>query len=63
MSHYRLYRLDDANHIREAVDVECIDDGDAVTRAGKYVDGTGVEVWQGVRRVARLTPEQKPPRA
>ena len=54
MTHYRLYVFDAANHIRQAIDLECTDDDEARLRATSYVDGNAVEVWQSTRRVARL---------
>ena len=59
MAQYRLDVLDGQNFIRQAFDVACTDDGEAVLRARKYTGGAGVEVWQGTRRVARLPTEPK----
>ena len=54
MTHYRLYRLDDADHIRQAFDLDCADDDEAVRTAATYVDGLAVELWQSTRKVLTL---------
>ena len=60
MTHYRLYRLDDANHIRQAIDLDCADDDDATTTAATCMDGLAVEVWEKARKVVRLPAKPKP---
>ena len=60
MTHYRLYLLDDGNHIRRAFDLDCADDDEAVKTAETYVDGHAVELWERTRKVARMPARKKP---
>lgn len=58
MPEYRFYRINQEGHVAEpAPIVECPDDLSAVREARQYVDGCDVEVWQGPRVVAYVTPE------
>ncbi len=57
MTHYRLYFLDHQDHIRHAVSLECDSDEDALATLQDHRDGRTLELWEGVRRVARLEPE------
>ena len=59
MAHYRLYLLDDDNHIRKAVILDCPDDTAALVTAKSYVDGCAVELWEKTRQVARLPATHK----
>ncbi len=54
MAHYRLYILDDADHIRSALDLDCADDAEAVGAAQAHKNGHAVELWKGARRVLRV---------
>ena len=57
MTHYRLYLLDFDNRItREGVEIECADDDAALLAASRIDHTSGVEVWSGTRRVARVSP-------
>ena len=62
MPHYRIYFLDNGGRIARAAEVvDCEDDEQAqeaarqVIATRKFIDGKDIEVWQGVRRVARIT--------
>ena len=57
MTHYRLYFLDDDDHIRHAVSLECENDDEATELARGHADGRTLELWQGARLVARMAPE------
>ncbi len=57
MAHYRLYFLDHTDHIRHAVSLECVDDSQALALLEEHRDGRTLELWEGVRRVARLEAE------
>ena len=57
MKHYRLYFLDQANHIRHAISLQCDSDADALAALEGHRDGRILELWEGVRKVARLEPE------
>ena len=54
MSHYRLYLLDDHDHITRGLDLSCRDDLDAKSAAEMYRAAHAVELWQGPRLVGRL---------
>ena len=54
MSHYRLYVLDDHDHIIRGLDLSCRDDLDAKSAAELYLAANAVELWQGPRLVAHL---------
>ena len=56
MGEYRLYWLDEENHIREADTVECANFEEAckaaMARLGKYKT---IEIWHGARRLGQVT--------
>lgn len=54
MTDYRLYFLDDANHIRGVVEFDGQDDADAALRALDHADGRGMELWSRDRLVRRF---------
>ena len=62
MSEYRLYWLDDENHIRDAETVECSTYEQAcaaaMDRLGKY---KAIEIWSGTRRLGQVTVDNVPP--
>ena len=52
MSDYRLYFLDETNHIRDAVEMVCASDRDAVHAAEQRAEGHDrFELWQRDRIV------------
>src|SRR6478609_1568313 len=56
---YRIFVLNEAHRITApAIILSCETDDEAIATARTYVDGTGVEVWQGQRMVAKLMPPQ-----
>ena len=58
MGHYRVFVLDEKDHIEDPPRiVECGDDQAAITEAKQYLDGRVIEVWSGPRRVVRLDPK------
>lgn len=60
MRAYRLYWLNRSDRIRSADVLECADDRDAQRQADMKLpeapEGTGLEVWDGGRRVHRIAP-------
>jgi hypothetical protein len=46
---YRIYLLDDAGKIANAVDVDCDNDQEALRIAATIAQGGRSEVWQGTR--------------
>jgi len=62
MHTYRCYLLDARGHIALAAQViECLDDGEAASRATKILekraDCSGIEVWEFGRRVQLIAAE------
>lgn len=54
VAHYRLYFFDSLDHIGRALDLECVDDDEAVARVGGYGRPFAIEAWDRfVRRSAR----------
>jgi hypothetical protein len=53
MCGYRLYLLDDRDHITSAMDLECEDDAHAVRLAETSLNAP-MELWQGARLVKRF---------
>ena len=56
MADYRLYFLDEANHIRGVAEFHCDDDAAAAARAESYDDGRRMELWSRDRFVRRFEP-------
>jgi hypothetical protein len=55
MSFYRIYWLAADGHIRDAENLDCASDQEAIAAAGKRIsDYPAMEVWRGTRRVAQL---------
>ena len=54
MQEYRAYLLGIDGHIRERVELEGETDEEAVAKARQHFNGAAIEVWQGVRIVAKL---------
>lgn len=54
MGEYRLYYLDDANHIRGVVEFVCRDDEEAAEQARSRADGRVMELWSRDRLVQRF---------
>ena len=58
MPDYRAYIIDSDGRFREAVQLDCPDDNEAVKQAEQLVDGHDVELWQRARKIARF--DRKP---
>lgn len=54
MTDYRLYFLDETGHIREALELDCRDDDEAITLAEARREGGPIELWQRSRVVRRF---------
>ena len=71
MSDYRVYVIDDGDHIKDRIELDCADDSAAIEYAKQFINGQDIELWQRDRRIARfdsrrkdaigLTGELKPP--
>ena len=60
MSHYRFYAIKRDGHIDGLpTEHELPDDVAALTEAKRRINGHDIEVWQGERMVAYLTPDEK----
>ncbi|MGH6965132.1 MAG: hypothetical protein ACREE0_11660 [Phenylobacterium sp.] len=55
MTSYRLYFVDLADHIQNAAEFVAESDEDALLAAVDQRDGRAMELWSGVRVVARFT--------
>jgi hypothetical protein len=61
MTHYRVYTLGDHERVSSPPEIiECPDDRAAIDRAKQLLDGHTIEVWDGLRRVIRLRPKDRP---
>lgn len=56
MADYRLYFLDEANHIRGVAEFQCDDDQSASAQAESHADGRRMELWSRDRFVRRFDP-------
>lgn len=58
MPSYRLYRLNAANKIIDAIDYEAPDLGSAKAEAVRIDHAEVIEIWCGTQMVARVNPNQ-----
>lgn len=60
MPEYRVYELDEFDHIRgPATIIQCADDREARNRVRRMLDNRTLEVWAKDRRVAVLKPKDR----
>jgi hypothetical protein len=60
MPEYRFFKVKKSGHIDgPAAIYECPGDADAVREAKRLLNGSDIEIWQGPRVVAYLTPDDK----
>ena len=57
---YRAYMVGLHDRPIGVIQLDCIDDGSAITSAKRLVDSHDVELWQMERPVARLDARSKP---
>jgi hypothetical protein len=62
MRGYKLYLLDEKDHIRSAMDLECEDDIHAICQAETSANAP-MELWQGARMVKKFPGAEAPSRA
>ena len=55
MKRYLLFVITDEGEIRADYQVKCRNDRDAIARAERFYSNHPIEVWDGQRRVARIT--------
>jgi hypothetical protein len=61
MPDYRVYLLNDENHITAVRETACVDDDAALAHAADVVgDHAGAEVWQQARQVGYVPPRPAP---
>jgi hypothetical protein len=63
MLDYRLYFLDDADHIQGVVEFDCAGDAEAIAHAKTYADGRAMELWRRDRWIRRFPGKRRPARA
>jgi hypothetical protein len=54
MSTYRLNVIDEAGHVVDVYEPECVSDEDAFRRAEELVDQHAIDIWEGDRWIAYL---------
>ncbi len=54
MRKYRLNVIDDAGHVIDVYEPECVSDEEAFHKADALVNGRAIDVWQGDRWIAWL---------
>jgi hypothetical protein len=54
MSTYRLNVIDEAGHVVDVYEPECVSDEDAFRRAEELVDRHAIDIWEGDRWIAYL---------
>ncbi len=54
MRDYRLYFLDNSDHVRRAVDLQCEDDDHAIANAVEHAHPHARELWELSRLVRRF---------
>lgn len=59
MSDYRVYVIDDHDHIAKRIDLDCADDNVAIEYAKQFINGQDIELWQRDRRIARFDSRPK----
>jgi hypothetical protein len=52
---YRLLFLDESRHVIEVQVLHCRGDDEARETAKQYLDGRDLELWSGVKLIARLS--------
>lgn len=55
---YRVYVIGDDGHIKTRFDIDSVSDDDARTYAELLMVDRPVELWCGIRKVARLEPDR-----
>jgi hypothetical protein len=56
MSQYRVYYLDDDDHVTHAADIDAADDGAARAQARALASAVVVEIWKLDRFLCRFAP-------
>jgi hypothetical protein len=57
---YRLYFIDAKGHIKDAVELEGVDDADAIQKAEIHSDGREMELWRRTRVVMKFSAQDLP---
>jgi hypothetical protein len=52
MRHYSAFQLDPTGHVAGRIDLNCIDDKDAMRQAELLADTIGLELWEDDRMIA-----------
>jgi hypothetical protein len=59
MAEYRAYIVGDDDHFIGFEEMVCRDDGEAIAKAKRLVDGHDIELWNGERLLIRLSKSLK----
>jgi hypothetical protein len=59
MAEYRAYTVGHDDRFAVSQEMVCRDDGEAVARTKRLLDGRDIEVWNGERLVIRLSHKTK----
>lgn len=60
MPEYRIFRLDSAGKaLGPSATIKFDNENDAIRETGKELNGRTIEIWEGMRRIAILKPEEK----
>ena len=64
MRHYRVFLIDQGGHIAEPpIEIDCENDGEAVSTAKQLVDGKDIELWEESRFIASFSKKSWGPTA
>ena len=59
MATYRAYIIEDESTFKSFQELNAADDGDALHKAERLVNGNAIELWQDARLIGRLKPMRK----
>jgi hypothetical protein len=54
--HYRIYELGSCGEIVSGADLSALNDEQSIAEAANHVNRRGLEIWQGNRKVAVISP-------
>ncbi|MDH2341267.1 MULTISPECIES: hypothetical protein [unclassified Bradyrhizobium] len=57
MPEYQAYVIGDDGHIKQRIDLVCVDDNAAKERAGQLVYDHAIELWESDRKISTFPPD------
>jgi hypothetical protein len=60
MRYYSAFQLDPTGHVAGRIDLNCIDDQDAMRQAEMLVDSFGLELWEDDRMIGTHPTKTRP---